>query len=472
MARGFLPFDLDQRFLLPPDLREWLPDAHLARFIADVVEELDLRQLMQAYVKNTDRGRAGYHPKMLLGLILYGYCTGVRSSRQIERRTHEDVAFRVLSGNQHPDHDTIADFRQSHLQTIAKLFVQVLRLCQKAGLVKLGHVCIDGSKIKANASKHKAMSYDRMGETEKRLQAEVDELLASAAATDSQEDAQFGKGKRGDELPEELARRESRLAKIRAAKVALEEEARQQVQADAAAAKEKNEARERKERETGKKAGGRCAAVPDAEQAKPAPKAQRNFTDPESRIMKDGSSKSFEQSYNAQVTVDSTAQVIVATAVTQQTNDKQQLVAMVEATLTNVGQKPETVSADAGYFSTAAIGDQRLTGINILVPPDRQKHGEKPETPDEPQGRDDSATEAMRAKLRLEPNRDLYRQRKAVVEPVFGQVKEVRGIRRFQLRGLAQVSAEWSLICLTHNLLKLFRLGPEFTTAQPTISPA
>ena len=205
----------------------------------------------------------------------------------------------MLSGNQHPDHDTIADFRQRHLQTIAKLFVQVLQLCQKAGLVKLGHVCIDGTKIKASASKHKAMSYERMNETEKRLQAEVDALLASAAATDAQEDAQFGKGKRGDVLPDELARRESRLAKIRAAKAALEEEARQKAEEQAEEARAKNETRQRKEQETGKKSGGRPAAVPDIEQAKPEPKAQRNFTDPDSRIMKDGASKSFEQSYNA-----------------------------------------------------------------------------------------------------------------------------------------------------------------------------
>ena len=359
MARGFIPFDIDQHFLLPPDLREWLPEGHLASFIIEVVAELDLSELMQAYAKNTERGRAGYNPR-------------------------------------------------------------VLRLCQKAGLVKLGHVCIDGTKVKANASKHKAMSYERMCETEKRLQAEVDGLLAQAAATDAQEDAQedaqYGKGKRGDELPEELSRRESRLVKIREAKAALEQEAKEKAQRQADDAKAKNKARELKEQETGKKAGGRPAQVPEPAQAKPEPKSQRNFTDPDSRIMKDGASKAFEQCYNAQAAVDSTAQIIVAAAVTQQANDKQQ-----------------------------------------LVPPERQKHS-GPGDQGDPRSQADSAAGSMREKLQVPSNRELYGQRKAVVEPVFGQTKEARGIRRFLLRGLDKASAEWSIICLTHNLLKLFRL--------------
>jgi len=457
MARAFIPFDLNQRFLLPPDMRDWLKEGHLACFILDVVEELELGELMQAYAKNTERGRCGYHPKMLLGLILYGYCTGVRSSRQIERRTYEDVAFRVLSSNQHPDHTTLAEFRQRHLAVIAKLFVQVLQLCQKAGLVKLGHVCIDGTKMKANASKHKAMSYERMTETEKRLQAEVDELLASAAEIDAQEDAQHGKGKRGDELPEELLRRESRLAKIRAAKAALEQEAREKAEQQAAVAEEKNEARQRQEHATGKKAGGRPAQVPNAEEAKPEPKSQRNFTDADSRIMMDGASKSFEQCYNSQAAVDSAAQVIVAVAVTQQSNDKQQLIPMLARVASNVGKKPDAASADAGYFSAAAVGDQSLDGINVLVPPERQKHGLVHEHPGEPGSPLDSAAHMMRAKLRTEINSALYKQRKAIVEPVFGQIKERRGIRRFMFRGLEKVNSEWSLICLTHNLLKLFK---------------
>jgi transposase len=459
MARNFLPFDLNQPFLLPPDIRDWLPEKHLARFIMDVVDTLDLSEVMRTYVRSSDRGRAGYNPKMLLGLILYGYCTGTRSSRQIERRTYEDVAYRVLSGNQHPDHDTIADFRQRHLQLLAKLFVQVLRLCQAAGLVKLGNVCIDGTKVKANASKHKAMSYERMTETEKRLEAEVKELLAAAASTDAQEDAQFGKGKRGDELPEELARRESRLVKIRAAKAALEQEAKERAAQKAAEAKAKNEKRRRKEEETGKKVGGRPAEVPEVDKAVPEPKAQRNFTDPESRIMKDGASKGFEQAYNAQAAVDSSSQVIVATALTQETNDKKQLVPMVLEVQEQTGRLPESVSADAGYFSASAVTDPRLAEVELLVPPDRSKHTPCDATPNEPTGADAPVIDQMREKLRAEHGRSIYKLRKQVVEPVFGQIKEVRGIRRFLFRGVDKVTAEWDIICLTHNLLKLFHSG-------------
>ena len=459
MARSFLPFELNQPFLLPPDVRDWLPERHLARFILDVVDALNLSDLMATYEKNTNRGRSGYHPRMMLGLILYGYCTGTRSSRQIERRTHEDVAYRVLSGNQHPDHDSIATFRQRHLSVIAKLFVQVLQLCDKAGLVKLGTVAIDGSKVKANASKHKAMSYDRMCETEQRLQAEVNALLAAAAQADADEDARFGKGKGGDELPDELARRESRLAKIRAAKAELEQEAKEKAARTAAAAKAKNEERRRKEEETGKKVGSHAAAVPDVDTAVPEPKAQRNFTDAESRIMKDGATKGFEQAYNAQVTVDSTAQVIVAAAVTQETNDKKQLVPMVLKVAEQAGRLPEKVLADAGYFAEAAVTDQRLAAVDLFVPPDRQKHGQQEAVPSDPATVGASVADKMRAKLRTETGQDIYRLRKQVVEPVFGQIKEARGIRRFLFRGLSKVTAEWDIICLTHNLLKLFRAG-------------
>ena len=459
MARTFLPFDLNQPFLLPPDIRDWLPEKHLARFILDLVDTLDLSDLMHAYIHNTDAGRSGYHPKMLLGLVLYAYCTGTRSSRQIERRTYEDVAYRVLSGNQHPDHDTIASFRQRHLDLIAKLFVQVLLLCQKAGLVKLGNIAIDGTKVKANASKHKAMSYDRMCETEKRLAAEVKALLAAAAQADAEEDGRFGKGKRGDELPEELARRESRLVKIRAAKAALEQEAKEKAERAAAEARAKNEKRRRKEEETGKKMGGRPAEVPDAEKAVPEPKAQRNFTDPESRIMKDGSSKSFEQAYNAQAAVDSSSQVIVGTLVTQAPNDKEQLVPMLLRVQEQAGALPESASADAGYFGAKAITDPRISGVDLYVPPDRQKHGDMAVAASDPTQEDVSVIEKMREKLKTVEGQAIYKQRKAVVEPVFGQIKEARGIRRFSFRGMPKVLAEWDIVCLTHNVLKLFRAG-------------
>jgi len=462
MARGFLPYTLDQRLLLPPDMRAWLPEGHLALFVSDLVDALDLSKVYAAYERDDDRGRAGYHPAMMVKLLVYGYCIGVRSSRKIERATYEAVAFRVLSGDQHPDHDSIAAFRKQHLVVLGELFAQVLKLCQKAGLVKLGHVATDGTKMGANASKHKAMSYERMGEAEKKLDEEVKALLDEAERIDAEEDAKYGKGKRGDELPAELQRRESRLEKIRAAKAELEAEARTKAEAQAAEAKAKLQERAQKEAETGKKAGGKPPQVPDVAQAKPEPKAQRNFTDPESRIMPDGANKgSFMQGYNAQIAVDSHAQIIVAADVTQQANDKQQLEPMMADVKQNVGRMPETASADAGYFSEQAIEAVAKMGTNVLVPPSRQKHGAPSESaPSDPTTEDASTIERMRAKLRSEAGSALYRMRKAIVEPVFGQIKSVRGIRRFVVRGLANVRAEFQLIALTHNVLKLFRFAP------------
>ena len=365
MGKRFRTDHLDEALLLPPALHDWLPERHLARFIADVIDELDLGLIYQSY-QGDGRGLSAYQPAMMVRLLLYGYCLGLVSSRKIERATQEGVAFRFLSADTHPDHDTIAAFRKRHLDALAGLFVQALRLCQKAGLVKLGHVAIDGTKIKANASKHKAMSYERMNETEQRLQQEVEELLRSAAAADEAEDAQYGKGKRGDELPKELARRESRLAKIRAAKAELEQEAKEKAARQRAEAEAKIAKRREQEAQTGKKAGGHDPQVPEPEQAKPDGKAQRNFTDPDSRIMVDGANKgSFIQAYNGQAAVDSQAQVIVAAEVTQQANDSQQLVPMIEQVGANVGRKPEAVSADAGYWSEANVTDERVGNVDV-----------------------------------------------------------------------------------------------------------
>jgi transposase len=401
MAKGYLPYDVDQRLLLPPDLREWLPEGHLALFLLDVVAELDLSAITKEHDAKDPRGRAGHHPVMMVALLVYAYCVGKPSSRRIERATYEDVAFRVLSGDQHPDHDCIADFRKRHLEALAGLLLQVLRLCQKAGLVKLGHIAIDGTKVKANASKHKAMSYDRMTEAESKLEEQVQELLAEAERVDGEEDALHGKGKRGDELP---------------------------------------------------------AAIPDPEQAVPLATSQRNFTDPESRIMPDGANKgAFVQAYNAQIAVDGEAQIIVAALVTQAPNDARQLVPMAEAIVENVGQLAATTSADAGYFSAQNVEAPVLAGTSLLVPPDRQKHGTEPSAP--PPGSGASAAQRMRHKLSSPESRALYKQRKPIVEPVFGQIKEPRGLRRFLLRGLRAVRAEFDFIALTHNLLKLFRSG-------------
>lgn len=459
MAKSYLPYNVDQRLLLPPDLREWVSEDHLALFIVDVVAELDLSAIERVYEAKDARGRAGYHPAMMVALLLYAYCVGKPSSRKIERATYEDVAFRVLTGDQHPDHDSIASFRKLHLEALAGLFTQVLRLCQKAGLVTLGHIAIDGSKVKANASKHKAMSYARMSEAEKKLEEEIRHLLAEAERVDDDEDALHGKGKHGDELPEELKRRSDRLRKIREAKAALEKEAKEKAAAKAVEAEEKRAKRALEQAETGKKARGSEPPASEPAQATPEPKAQRNFTDPESRILPDGANKgAFLQGYNAQIAVDGAAQVIVAALVTQTANDVHQLVPLAAAILANVGQLATTTSADAGYFSAQNVEDPALKPTNLLVPPHRQKHGREPVAAPPP-GDSASAAERMRHKLSSPEARALYKQRKAIVEPVFGQIKDGRGFRRFLVRGLAAVRAEFDLIALTHNLLKLFRAG-------------
>ena len=470
VSKNFRTCDLDQPFLLPPCLQDWLPEDHLARFIAELVVGLDLSKIYGFYGRRDGRGKAAYHPVMMVRLLLYGYCVGVMSSRRIERASCEDVGFRYLAADQHPDHDTIAAFRRQHLPVLAQLFTQVLQLCDKAGLVKLGHVAIDGTKLQANASKHKAMSYDRMEEKEKQLKAEVEKLLAQAAETDAAEDALYGKGKRGDELPAELARRESRLEKIAEARAALEQEARDRAEAAKKAAEENLEERRKKEQERGKKFGGRPPQVPDPEQARPEPKAQRNFTDPESRIMPDGAHKgSFVQAYNAQIAVDGEAQIIVAAEITQESNDKRQLAPMLEQVEQNMGAKPVAATADAGYFSEDQVNDERIKGIELYIATGKQKHGQ-PEPADAIQSDElptesDSAMEKMKQKLKTEAGQALYKMRKAIVEPVFGQIKAARGIRAFLLRGIEKVSAEWKLICTTHNLLKMFRAARQLQIA-------
>jgi transposase len=468
MGKNFRSDDLDQGLLLPPSLHDWLPEKHLARFLVDVVDALDLGAIYASYDEKDGRGQAAYAPPMMVRVLLYGYCTGTYSSRKIQAKTYEDVGFRYLAADEHPDHSTLAEFRKRHLAALAGLFTQALQLCQKAGLVKLGHVAIDGTKIQGNASKHKAMSYERMGETEKKLQEEVQELLKRADAVDAAEDEQHGKGQSGEELPAELARRESRLAKIGAAKAELEAEAKQKAEEKKAAAEAKIAERREQAARTGKKAGGRDPQVPDLAKAIPDPKAQRNFTDPDSRIMPDGSHKgSFVQGYNAQAAVDGGAQVIVAAEVTQETNDKHQLAAMLELVKQNVGAKPQVASADNGYWDPKQVSDPRVQGIDLHVATGKQKHGEASasaqDDPDPVESAEAaSLLEQMKQKLKTDAGGDLYRMRKAIVEPVFGQIKEQRGMRRFFLRGLENVRAEWKLICLTHNLLKLFRSGRAF----------
>jgi transposase len=461
--KTFRNYSPDQRLLLAPDLQDWLPEDHLARFISEVVDEMDLSAIFSSYEKRDDRGQPPYHPKMMFKLLLYAYCTGEPSSRKIEEATYMNVAFRVLSADQHPDHASISTFRKRHLAVLGGLFLQGLRLCEKAGLVKLGHVAIDGTKVKANASKHKAMSYDRMCQTQSKLEEEIEKLLAKAETVDALEDAledeQYGKGESAHKLPPELARRERRLEVIKEAKQALEEEARERAREEGKKTAANLEERKRREEETGKKTGGKQPIVTNPEQAKPAAKAQRNFTDPESRIMVDGSTKGYEQAYNAQAAVDKDSQIIVAAEVTQEANDKQQLAPMVEQVIENTGKKPLRVSADSGYFSEAAVTDKVVEGVALYVAVDRQKHGEVVETVEGEAPEEATAKEKMRHKLKTVAGKAEYALRKSIVEPVFGQIKEARGFRRFSFRGFENVRAEWNLICLGHNLLKLFRSG-------------
>jgi transposase len=431
----FRDYSPSQDFLLPPSLREWLPSDHLANFISDVVDALDLSEVVDAY-DNSQGGQAPFHPVLMTKLLLYAYCIGVPSSRRIEKSTYEVIPFRVLSANQHPDHDTISEFRKRHLVALGRIFLQVLELCRKAGLVKLGHVALDGTKVKANASKHKAMSYDHMQKKTDELKAEIARLLAEAEAVDAAEDVRYGRGKRGDELPEELRFRERRLRKIEEAKQALEEEARKEAEAKPSA--------------TGK---------PEAAPVRPKPKAQRNFTDPDSRIMRDGATKAFEQAFNGQVAVDSEYQVIVAAGVTQECNDKHQVEPMVERLKANLrGLSPKQMSLDNGYYTDENVDFLRGEGIDAYIATGRLKHGEVP--PPAPRGRIPkglTTKERMARKLRTVKGRCTYAKRKEIAEPAIGQIKEARGFRRFLLRGCENVDAEWLIICLTHNLLKLFR---------------
>jgi transposase len=445
-TRTFRPYDPEEMWLLPPSPRDWLPEEHLAYFLSDLVEELNLQPILATYGGVT-RGTAPYHPQLLVKVLFYAYAVGIPASRQIARKLEEDVAFRVLAANQRPDFRTLSDFRKQHLTALADLFVQVLKLCQRAGVVKLGHIALDGTKVKANASKHKAMSYGRMGTEEARLQAEVAALLKHAEAADARDDATYGPDRRGDELPAELARREQRLETIRAAKTVLEQEAQAEATLKQAA------------REVRKTEGPRRGRPPQPPRSIPHPKAQRNFTDPESRIMLASDAKgSVVQGYNCQAAVDATAQIIVAADVTDEANDKQQAQPLLTQVLVMTEQVPRTVSMDAGYFSEANVTALTALGCELLMPPDRQTHGQM--SPAAPRGRPPaglSVAERMRRTLQTKRGRRLYARRKAIVEPVFGQIKQCRGFRQFLLRGLRQVRGEWALICTTHNMLKLWR---------------
>ena len=442
----FKTYDPDQLLLLPPDMRDWLPEDHLAWYVSDLVDRADLSDITVEYL-HLKGGHPGFHPAMMTKLLVYGYCVGVPSSRQIEKKTYEDVAFRVLAAGYHPDHSTICEFRKRHLEQLRVLFIEVLLMAQQMGMVKLGHVALDGTKVKANASKHKSMSYGRMEARILELKSEVDELLTKARATDEREDKKYGKGKTGDELPDEIRFRERRIERIEQAKAALEAE-------HALKVKEALYGKDSDDPPTGTgKADEEPCSRPDA-------KKQYNFTDPESRIMMDGASKSFMQSFNAQIVVDCDSQIIVSADITQEANDKRQLEPMVEQIEENTGQIPDRVLADAGYFSEDNVEYTDRNWMEPFICRDREKHSHKPEPA--PRGRipkETSLVDRMLRKLKTKAGRKTYSKRKESVEAVFGQIKQVRGFRQFLLRGLQQVKGEWDLICLGHNVLKMWRSG-------------
>jgi transposase len=428
MSKTFRSYLPEQDLLLPPSLREWLPDDHLAYFVSDVVDQLDLSAIESVY-EEEDRGQPPYHPRMMTKILLYGYCVGVFSSRKIQKRLVEDVAFRVLAAGNQPDFRTISDFRKLHLQALQELFRQMLRITLATGTMKLGRVALDGSKMKANASKHQAMSYGRMQETEKRLKEEVRRLLEEAEAVDAEEDARHGRDRQGDELPEELQRRETRIERIREARRTLEERAREEADSE-----------------------GRLS-----EEAQPDPKAQYNFTDPESRIMK--GPDEFVQGYNTQIAVEPNFQLIVGQTVTPAANDKQQVVPLVEAIQEQSGQKPEEVLADSGYCSEKNLHYLTQKKIEGFVATEKQKHSQRREPCQRgPLPAEATRVERMQRKLETKDGAAVYATRKTIVEPVFGQIKQARGFRQFLLRGLEKVRGEWALICLTHNILKLHKM--------------
>ncbi len=456
--RPFRPWQPEQGQLLPQYTREALGEKHLACFFADLAGVLDFSAVLKGYTKEC--GQPPYHPVMMTLLLMYAYARGVNSSREIERRCETDLGFRYLAGGERPDHDTLCTFRVRHLEAFRALFVDTLRVATEAGLKKVGHLSVDGTKMKANASKHKAMSYGRMDEATRKLDEQVKKLLEEAAAMDAEEDERYGKGQRGDELPEELADPATRAERLKQAKRRLEADKKVAL----AVEKEKRlkklrRAQQQLEEEARKKAEQKGQKP---EEAKPEPKAQKNFTDPESRIMPRGGS--FQQSYNAQVAVDAQTQLILAQEVGQSPNDMRQLEPMVAQVEANTGLLPQQLSADSGYFCREDIEKVEQRGVEPFVATGRAKHGQEPEPA--PRGRAPkglSFKEQMERKLQTKRGRRAYARRKVTAEPVIGQVKSTV-LKGFSLRGLVKVRGEFSLACAVHNLKKLWKQAWELPT--------
>ena len=448
---NFREVDRETGFLLPPSVNEWLPEQHLARFVVEVIDRLDLSVMVKAY---RGSGSASYHPSMLLGLLVYGYATGVHSSRKLERATYDSVAFRFIAANDHPDHDTIATFRRRFLKEIETLFVSVLVLAREMGMLRLGTVALDGTKVHANASRHSALSYEHASQIEAQLKAEVAQLLALAEAAD-QADVPDGMS-----VPQELARREARLARLAEAKAKIEARARERFERQQAEHEAKLKARADKEKATGKKPGGKPPAPPTAE---PSATDQINLTDEDSRIMPVAGG-GFEQAYNAQAAVAAGSMLVVAVDVVQAANDKQQIEPMLEqlVQLPEALATPQTLLADNGYFSAANVAACAKAGIEPLIAIGRERHHRSwrerfaaaPPAPENP-----TPLDAMRHRLATPEGKRLYALRKQTPEPVFGIIKSVMGFRQFSLRGLAKVKGEWSLVTMAWNIKRMFALA-------------
>jgi transposase len=449
---NFRPIDRQTGFLLPPSVDEWLPEKHLARFVVEVIDGLDLRVMRGSY---RGSGSASYPPSLLLGILVYGYATGVFSSRKLERASYDSVAFRFIAANQHPDHDTIAAFRRRFLQEIEGLFVQVLAVAREMGVLKMGTVALDGTKIHANASRHSALSYEHAGKIEAQLKAEVADLLAKAEAADRADLPD------GLSIPDELARREERLAKLAEARAKIEARAKERFEREQADHEARLAARDAKAAATGRKPRGK---PPQPPVEGPLPTDQVNLTDEQSRIMPVAGG-GFEQCYNAQAVVAAGSLLVVAADVVQAPNDKRQLAPMLDklaALPEDLGQ-PETLLADTGYFSAANVETCQTAGIAPLIAPGRQSHhpslsdrfAEAPPAPDNP-----TPVEAMVHRLKTPEGKKLYALRKHTPEPVFGIIKAVLGFRQFLLRGLDKVRGEWNLVTLAWNLKRMFVLSP------------
>lgn len=459
--KSFRAYDLGQTLLLPPDMNDWLPEGHLARFVAETIALLDLGAFFSSY--EDGRGLSAYHPQMMLSVLVYGYCTGVRSSRKLAVACQENVAFRYLSGNSMPSHQSFASFRRRHLGAMHDLFVRVFELCREAGLVKLGHVGIDGSKFKANASKHKAVSWGRLEERQKHYREIAEKLTQQAESADADDDSKHGEHHDGSCLPDELKRAEGRLARLEKAKAALEARARHKAEEERDRVVQRLEDIARKEEETGRKHPGRKPTLPDPDSAHPEDKDQYNFTDPDSRIMLDGATKGFTYAFNAQIGADGASGVIVGTYLTDHPNDKNELIPAIQAITANTGgAMPEKISADNGYFSDAVLGDTRVAHLDVYIPPTGAR--KKTDGPDGAEGDGDhlppdadlTPTERMRRKLQTPEGRDVYKMRKAIAEAPFGIIKSIMGFRAFSMRGRGKADGEWDLVTACYNLRKLF----------------